>query len=115
VIICYRSISKAMSCLQTHYQYCNVQGQISINRTRHILSDIHFVICEPNILIQGQAEVECVSMATKDLRSGNCDVNATMQCAAHIRKAFHNPFLSQHDMCRFVRIIYTHFHYSYTS
>ena len=89
-----------MSCLQSHYQYCNVQGQMSINRTRDVLGDMNFVICEPNVLSQREEEVECVSMATNNITTDKCDINTTLECAAYIHKAFHNPFLSQEGMCR---------------
>lgn len=76
---------------------------------------MNYVICEPNKLFGGQEDIECVSIETTDVTSARCDLNMTMECAAHIEKAYFNPFMTQDDFCRYVYCYFIHSDNSYYS
>ncbi|KAL4231149.1 hypothetical protein ACF0H5_008732 [Mactra antiquata] len=97
-----RSIKDAVRCLNSHFEYCDVTGQMSINNTVKLLHDMDFIICEPNKLLKAP-DVECVNMTVKNSSELSCDVSMAMECGNYIHKAMHNPFMQQMDFCRLVK------------
>lgn len=100
----FRSIVSAKQCLEQHYKYCDITGKLSINNTLKLLSDMEFIICEPNKLLEGP-DVDCVAMTMKNSSEGTCNISMAMECGSFIQKAMHNPFLQQAEYCGYVFVL----------
>lgn len=80
---------------------------MAINRTVQLLSDMEYIVCVPNKLVDGK-DPGCVNVTTVNvsMATGNvslastCNTTEVAECLAAIDKAFHNPFLSRSEFCR---------------
>jgi len=96
-----RNISKAKTCLMEHYEFCDQPGQLAINRTSQLVSNLNYYLCDDNPLAD-EFVPECVDVTRT---STVCNLSAADVCAEGIHKAFHNPFMNTTQRCRLAHII----------